>query len=160
MSIFSVITFGIICIFSVLDIIGFVLLPFGIFCSYVLLKRCMRKHASKKVIDLTGVICMEPISRPISTGTRPTIPYYFNTTTSTCPKLSYCSIPLYNTTTSAVPSPISPIHSFHSYTYSSSTLPTSPMSTFSCATPITSSSTLPLPPFLNKSSHYMVSNLY
>ena len=141
MSIFSAITFGIIYLFSVLDIIGFVLLPFGIFCSYVLIKRCMRKHASKKVIDLTEVICTEPISRQIST--RPTIPYYFNTPTSTCPKLSYCSIPLY-----------------HSNTYTSSTLPTSPMSTFSCSTPITSTSTLPLPPFLNKSSHYMVSNLY
>ena len=151
MSTFSVITFGIIYLFSVLDIIGFVLLPFGIVCSYVLIKRCMRKHASKSVIDLTEVICTEPISRPISTSTRPTIPYYLNTTTSTCTAISYCNIPLYNNT-STIPS--RPIYSFQSY------LPTSPMSTFSCSTPITSSSTLPLPPFLNKSSHYMVSNLY
>ena len=144
MSTFSVITFGIIYLFSVLDIIGFVLLPFGIFCSYLLIKRCTRKQSSKKDVDLTDVICTEPISKSISTGTRPTIPYYFNTPTSTCPAFSYCSIPLYNTTTYAVPSPI----------------PTSPMSTFSCATPVTPNSTLPLPPFLNKSSHYMVSNLY
>ena len=150
MSIFSVITFGITCLFSVLDIIGFVLLPFGIFCIYVLIKRCMRKHASKNAIDLTEVICTEPISRPISTCTRPTIPYYLNTT-STCPAISYCNIPLYNNM-STIPS--RPIYSFQS------NLPTSPMSTFSCSTPITSSSTLPLPPFLNKSSHYMVSNLY
>ena len=131
MSIFSAITFGIIYVFSVLDIIGFVLLPFGILCSFVLIKRCMRKHASKKAIDLTEVICTEPISRSISTGTRPTIPYYFNTPTSTCPAFSYCSIPLYNTTTYDVPSPI----------------PTSPMSTFSCATPITPTSTVPTSSF-------------
>ena len=146
MSTFSVIIFGIICFFGVLDIIGFVLFPFVIFCSLVLIKRWKRKQASKKVVDLTEVICTEPI-KSISTSTRPTIPFYCSTPTSTCPKPSYCSIPLYNSSTSTVPSPISPIHSFHSINYTSSTLPTSPMSTFSCS----SSSTLPLPPFLNKS---------
>ena len=146
MSIFSVITFGIICVLSVWDIIGFV----GLLtvCSVVLIRRRMRKHASKEVVTLTEVLCTEPISKSIS---RPTIPNYLNTFTS--PTISYYNIPLYNTTSS--------IHSFHSNTYTSPIpIPTSPMSTFSCATPVTPTSTVPLPPFLNKSCHYMVSNLY
>ena len=153
MSIFSVITFGIICVLIVWDILGFVGFLLGItVCSVVFVRRCMRKHASKEVVALTEVLCTEPISKSMS---RPTIPNYLNTFTS--PTISYYNIPLYNNT-STIHS-ISPIHSFHYNTYTSPTpMPTSPMSTFSCSTPTTS--TVPLPPFLNKSVHYMVSNLY
>ena len=71
MSIFSVITFGIICVLSVWDIIGFVGLLLGItVCSVVFVRRRMQKHASKEVGALTEVLCTEPNSKSIS---RPTI---------------------------------------------------------------------------------------
>ena len=158
MSIFSVLTFGIISLLSLFDIIvGIVFFIVVItLCRFLLIKRC--KQASHDVGDPTEVLCTHPRSVPISSI--PTIPFY-NTpilnTTSTSPTIIDCSIPLYNTT-STITSPIDHIHSFHSNTYPSCTLPTSPMSSFACSTPNTS--TLPLPPFYNKSCHYMVSKLY